>query len=348
MTGSAAAAAAPATDQRPAGAAHEPLLDVRGLSVFFPTPNGEFAAVDRVSFSVGRGETVALVGESGSGKSITSLAVMRLTPAGSRSTAERLALDGVDMATLSERQMRDIRGRRIAMVFQNPMSSLNAVLTIGRQITESLERHLGMGSRAARVRAIELMTLVDIPAPAKLVDAYPHQLSGGMRQRAMIAMSLAAGPDLLIADEPTTALDVTIQAQIMELLARLQRELGMAVLLITHDLGVVAGVASRVYVMYGGRMFEHGSVDDVFGDPAQPYTMGLLDTVRQLTDETTTSLSPIPGQPPTLGPSVTGCAFAPRCSYVIERCRHETPVLRVMGPDRAAACHVAEPRIAEP
>ncbi len=335
----------PLLGARAAQASASPLLDVRELSVFFPTPQGELVAVDRVSFSVGRGETVALVGESGSGKSITSLAVMRLTPPGSRATAERLALDGTDMTALSERAMRDIRGRRIAMVFQNPMSSLNAVLTIGRQITESLERHHDLHGRAARSRAIDLLTMVDVPAPGKLVDAYPHQLSGGMRQRAMIAMSLAAGPELLIADEPRSALDVTIQAQIMELLARLQREMGMAVLLITHDLGVVAGVANRVYVMYGGRILEHGLVEDVFRDPAQPYTMGLLDTVRQLGNEATTRLTPIPGHPPTIGHGVIGCAFAPRCAYVIDRCRQETPALRLMGADRAAACHVAEPRI---
>lgn len=322
-----------------------PLLDVRGLTVTFPSPRGDLVAVDRVSISVGRGETVALVGESGSGKSMTALALMRLTPQGARTTFERFDLGGTDVATLADRAMRDVRGKRIAMIFQNPMSSLNAVLTVGRQITESLERHMGMRGGAARQRAIELLTLVDVPAPGKLVDAYPHQLSGGMRQRAMIAMSLAAGPELLIADEPTTALDVTIQAQIMELLARLQQELGMAVLLITHDLGVVAGVANRVYVMYGGRMFEQGSVEDVFRDAAQPYTMGLLDTVRQLSDESTVSLAPIPGQPPGLGPMLVGCAFAPRCPYVVEVCRNEIPLLRPMGPGREAACHVAQPRV---
>ncbi|MBA2701489.1 MAG: ABC transporter ATP-binding protein [Chloroflexi bacterium] len=329
------------TASRPAEA---PLLDVRGLSVAFPSPRGDLVAVDRVSLSVGRGETVALVGESGSGKSMTALSIMRLTPPGARLSADWLGLDGTDMSKLGEREIRDIRGRRIAMVFQNPMSSLNAVLTIGRQITESLERHMGMRGRTARARAIELLALVDVPAPGRLVDAYPHQLSGGMRQRAMIAMALAAGPELLIADEPTTALDVTIQAQIMELLGRLQREMGMAVLLITHDLGVVAGVANRVYVMYGGRTFEHGQVDDVFRDPAQPYTMGLLDTVRQLSDVSTESLMPIPGHPPGLGPILVGCAFAPRCRFVVDVCREEIPLLRAMGPGRAAACHVAQPR----
>jgi len=330
------------------GASGAALLDVRGLSVTFPSPRGDLIAVDRVSLSVGRGETVALVGESGSGKSMTALAIMRLTPPGARLTADRVDLDGTDMSTLGEREIRDIRGRRIAMVFQNPMSSLNAVLTIGRQITESLERHMNLHGRVARARAIELLSMVDVPAPGKLVDAYPHQLSGGMRQRAMIAMSLAAGPELLIADEPTTALDVTIQAQIMELLGRLQKDMGMAVLLITHDLGVVAGVANRVYVMYGGRMFEHGHVDEIFRDPAQPYTMGLLDTVRQLSDVSTESLVPIPGHPPGLGPLLVGCAFAPRCRFVVDVCRQEIPPLRSMGHDRAAACHVAEPRTAGP
>ncbi len=322
-------------------AAKVPLLEVAGMTVSFPSTNGALIAVDGISFSVDRGETVAIVGESGSGKSMTALATMRLTPPGSRSTAERILLDGTDMSRLSERAMRDIRGRRVAMIFQNPMSSLNPVLTVGRQITESLERHLRMGAKPAKARAIELLALVEVASPARVIGVHPHQLSGGMRQRVMIAMALAGNPDLLIADEPTTALDVTVQAQILELLARLQAATGMAILLITHDLGIVAGVANRVYVMYGGRVMEHGRVADVLHDPVQPYTMGLLSTVRQLGDDRAQRLAPIPGQPPSIGPLLVGCPFASRCSYVIDRCTEETPALRPMGPDRAAACHLA-------
>lgn len=325
----------------------DPLIEVQDLSVVFPRRAGALYAVDSVSYWVGRGETVAIVGESGSGKTMTGLATMGLTPPGSRVTAAKIMLDGVNVFGLGEQEMRDIRGRRIAMIFQNPMSSLNPVLTVGRQITESLERHAELVGKAARKRAIELLEMVEVASPSRVVDGYPHQLSGGMRQRVMIAIGLAGDPDLLIADEPTTALDVTVQAQILELLASLQAATGMALLIITHDLGIVAGVAKRVYVMYGGRVLEHGAVETVFADPAQPYTRGLLNTVRQLGESAESRLDPIRGQPPVIAPKLIGCPFAPRCPLTEDRCRTETPPLRQMGRDWEAACHLAVPRMAD-
>ncbi len=336
--------AADGHDPRPASGgtpALSPLLEVTGLTVSFPSSAGALTAVDGVSFCVNRGETVAIVGESGSGKSMTALATMRLTPPGSEASVESIVLNGTDIALVSGRAMRAIRGRRMAMIFQNPMSSLNPVLTIGRQITESIERHTTIGRKDAQARALELLEMVEVAAPQRVIDGHPHQLSGGMRQRVMIAMALAASPDLLIADEPTTALDVTVQAQVLELLARLQATTGMAVLLITHDLGIVAGVANRVYVMYGGRVMEQGNVADVLRNPMQPYTIGLLSTVRQLGEDRSHRLAPIPGQPPSIGPRLDGCPFAPRCPFVTERCSREIPLLRPMGQDRSAACHVA-------
>ncbi len=318
------------------------LLEVRDLRVSFAAGDTERVAVDGVSLTVRKGQTIALVGESGSGKSLTSLALLRLTPFGSRVSASAVRFEGSDIATLNEGELCNIRGRRIAMVFQNPMSALNPVLTIGHQITEVLSRHLGLRGRRAHDRCVELLKLVEMSDPVERLKQYPHQLSGGMRQRAMIAVALAADPDLLIADEPTTALDVTLQAQIMELLRRLQEELGMGLLLITHDLGVVAEAADEVNVMYAGKIVERADVRTLFHTPAHPYTRALLQTVLDLGSHATTELTPIPGAPPPLGQVPPGCSFAPRCPLVHDRCRQEEPMLRSIGPDQDAACHLAE------
>ncbi len=320
----------------------QPLLEVRDLRVSFGAGDTERVAVHGVSLTIREGETVALVGESGCGKSLTSLALLKLTPGGCQAVAGVLRLAGEDVSALDEDQMSRIRGKRIAMVFQNPMSALNPVLTIGHQITEVLRRHMGLRGKAARARAVELLELVEMPDPAGRVNQYPHQMSGGMRQRAMIAVALSAGPDLLIADEPTTALDVTLQAQVMALLERLQKELGMAVLLISHDLGVVAEVADEVNVMYAGRIVERADARTLFNEPAHPYTRALLQTVRDLESPDTVDLAPIPGAPPTLGQVIPGCSFAPRCPLVFDRCHVESPPLRPVGDNHEAACHVAE------
>ncbi len=319
-----------------------PLLEVDGLQVSFGSGRSERRAVDGVSLTVHAGRTVALVGESGSGKSLTALAVLKLAPPGAQISAGTLRFDNVDLATRGDEQMRAIRGRRIGMVFQNPMSSLNPVLTIGHQIIEVLKRHLGLRGRAARDRAVELLKLVEMPDPVRRLRQYPHQLSGGMQQRAMIAMALAAGPDLLIADEPTTALDVTLQAQIMDLLARLQDELGMALVLISHDLGVVAETADEVNVMYAGKVVERGNARSIFHQAAHPYTRALLQTVLALHSVDDIDLHPIPGSPPSLGQISAGCSFAPRCPLAYERCTAEEPRLRTIGPNHEASCHLAE------
>jgi len=316
-----------------------PLLEVQDLSVHFDTEDGIVIAVDGVSFALAPGETLGIVGESGSGKSVTSLAIMRLikTPPG-RIASGAISFEELDLVAASDEAMRDLRGKDVAMIFQDPMTSLNPVLTIGRQITEALELHLGMDPRAARLRAIELLALVGIPSPERRIDDYPHQFSGGMRQRAMIAMAVSCNPKLLIADEPTTALDVTIQAQILELIDRLRRELGMAVIIITHDLGVVAGMADRVFVMYAGRVVESGPTEAIFGDPRMPYTIGLLRSIPRLDDPDDHQLAPIPGTPAGPGQRRDCCAFAPRCGYVQDVCREGVPPLREVGPARHAAC----------
>ncbi|MGB4136066.1 MAG: ABC transporter ATP-binding protein [Microbacterium sp.] len=308
------------------------LLEVEGLTTEFRTRGGTVRAVDDVSFRVDRGETLALVGESGCGKSVTAQSIMRLVaaPAG-RITAGEIRFDGRDLLTLSEREMRGVRGRGIGMIFQDPMSSLNPVLTIGRQITESLRLHLGMSAEAARRRAIELLDSVGIPAPDTRLAAYPHQLSGGMRQRVMIAIALACKPSLILADEITTALDVTIQAQILDLLKELTSESGTAVLFITHDLGVVADVAERVNVMYAGQIVERAATRDLFRDPRMPYTWGLLGSVPRLDEARRTSLTPIEGQPPDLRAPQTGCRFSPRCRYRRDECDVSPPGLEPLG-----------------
>jgi oligopeptide/dipeptide ABC transporter ATP-binding protein len=316
------------------------LLDVRNLQTHFLTRAGVVRAVDGVSWDVQEGETVALVGESGCGKSVTALSIMRLVaPPAGRIMGGQVLFKGRDLLTLSEEGMRHVRGREIGMVFQEPMTSLNPVLSIGRQLTEGLEIHLGMSAADARKRAEELLSLVGIPDPARRLRQYPHQFSGGMRQRMMIAMALACNPSLVLADEPTTALDVTIQAQILELMKDLSRRLGVAMLIITHNLGVVARYADRVNVMYAGRIIERGTAHDIYHTPRHPYTLGLLRSVPRLDEPRRARLAPIEGQPPDLTRLPAGCAFAPRCAFRVERCTHEAPPLAPIGtPGHVSAC----------
>ena len=307
------------------------LLEVRDLRTSFQTAAGLVRAVDGVSWSIEPGETVALVGESGCGKSVSALSVMRLVsePAGRIESGEIL-YKGRDLLRLSEEEMRGVRGREIAMVFQEPMTSLNPVLTIGRQLTEGLEIHLGMDPAAAQARAMELLGMVGISDAKRRLAQYPHHFSGGMRQRMMIAMALACNPSLILADEPTTALDVTIQAQILELMRDLSRRLGVAMLIITHNLGVVARYADRVNVMYAGRIIERGTAAEIYAHPRHPYTLGLLRSVPRLDEPMRAKLDPIEGQPPDLTRLPPGCAFAPRCAYRVERCG-EMPALEACG-----------------
>ena len=320
------------------------LLDVQSLQTHFSTSGGVVRAVDGVSWDVQEGETVALVGESGCGKSVSALSVMRLVaaPAG-RIVGGRILFKGRDLLTLSEEEMRRLRGREIAMIFQEPMTSLNPVLTIGRQLTEGLEIHLGMEPKAARTRAAELLSMVGISDPERRLPQYPHQFSGGMRQRMMIAMALACNPSLILADEPTTALDVTIQAQILELLKDLSRRLGVAMLIITHNLGVVARYADRVNVMYAGRIIERSTARELYANPRHPYTLGLLKSVPRLDVPRRQRLDPIEGQPPDLTRLPPGCAFGPRCAFRVERCAAEIPSLRpIDAVGHVTACWEAE------
>jgi oligopeptide/dipeptide ABC transporter ATP-binding protein len=320
------------------------LLEVQSLQTHFSTSGGVVRAVDGVSWDVQEGETVALVGESGCGKSVSALSVMRLVaaPAG-RIIGGRILFKGRDLLALSEEEMRRLRGREIAMIFQEPMTSLNPVLTIGRQLTEGLEIHLGMQTAAARRRAAELLAMVGIPDPARRLPQYPHQFSGGMRQRMMIAMALACNPSLILADEPTTALDVTIQAQILELLKDLSRRLGVAMLIITHNLGVVARYADRVNVMYAGRIVERGTARELYANPCHPYTLGLLKSVPRLDVPRRQRLDPIDGQPPDLTRLPPGCSFGPRCAFRVERCVAEIPSLRSIDASaHVTACWEAE------
>ena len=308
------------------------LLEVKDLQTHFLTRGGVVRAVDGVSWDVEEGETVALVGESGCGKSVTALSIMRLVaaPAG-RIVGGHIVFKGRDLLTLSEDEMRRVRGREIGMIFQEPMTSLNPVLTIGRQLTEGLEIHLEMSGDEAKRRAAELLGTVGIPDPARRLSQYPHQFSGGMRQRMMIAMALACDPALVLADEPTTALDVTIQAQILELMKGLARRLGVAMLIITHNLGEVARYADRVNVMYAGRIIERGTARELYGQPRHPYTLGLLRSVPRLDEPRRARLAPIEGQPPDLTRLPPGCAFAPRCAFRVERCATEVPPLEPVG-----------------
>jgi peptide/nickel transport system ATP-binding protein len=320
------------------------LLEVEDLQVHFRTPEGINRAVDGVSFYVKEGETLAIVGESGCGKSVTSMSLMRLVPEPPGRVAGSIRFAGNELLQLSEREMRGIRGDDISMIFQEPMTSLNPVLTVGRQIRETLRMHQGLDKRAAEARAIEMLTLVGIPEPKRRVREYPHQLSGGMRQRVMIAMALACHPKLLIADEPTTALDVTIQAQILKLMLDLKRRVGAAIILITHDLGVVAEIAERVMVMYAGRKVEEAPVAELFGSPRHPYTQGLLGAVPRLGSSLAGSakrLAEIPGQVPDLKKPVQGCVFAGRCSFATDLCRQFAPGLEPKAPRHIVACHYA-------
>lgn len=315
------------------------LLEVKNLKTQFFTQDGVVHAVNGISYSVDAGETVAIVGESGSGKSVGVMSLIRLIPQPPGKIVDgEVWFDGQDLLKLSEDQLRHVRGNRIAMIFQDPMTSLNPVLTIGRQITEALELHLNMNREQSRKRAVELLELVGIPGAASRLDDYPHQFSGGMRQRVMIAMGLSCDPQLLIADEPTTALDVTIQAQIVDLVTRLKTELGMAVIWITHDLGVVAGMAQRVLVMYSGFIVEEGPVNQIYSQPRHPYTLGLLRSIPRLDLGRQKRLIPIEGLPPDLLEAPARCPFAPRCAFAIEKCLQENPPLELVAPDHKAAC----------
>jgi peptide/nickel transport system ATP-binding protein len=314
------------------------LLDVRNLRTSFFTPKGEARAVDGISFTIDPGQTLGLVGESGCGKTMTALSVLRLIPPAGRIAGGEILFDGHDLLQLSEPAMRHLRGNAIAMIFQEPMSSLNPVFTVGNQIAEAVRLHQGLGRRAAYEKAIEMLKLVEIPEAERRVDEYPHQLSGGMRQRVMIAMALSCHPRLLIADEPTTALDVTIQAQILDLLASLQRRFGMALILVTHDLGVVAERADEVAIMYAGRIVERAPVRDIFARPLHPYTRGLLRSIPKVGDQKTRRLEAIPGLVPDLLGLPSGCHFRDRCARAISRCTAIDPVLEELQPTRWVAC----------
>jgi len=314
------------------------LLSIEGLRTEFRTANGGVAAVDGVSLSVAKGKTLGIVGESGCGKSMLSLSVMRLVPQPGRTTAGRVMFDGQDLLSLPPAAMRDIRGNRIAMIFQEPMTSLNPVFTVGDQITEAMRAHDRTASAGAlKAKAVAALERVRIPAPARRFDEYPHQMSGGMRQRVMIAMALACEPDLLIADEPTTALDVTVQAQILDLLRDLQAQTGMAIILITHDLGVVAEMADEVAVMYAGKVVERASGTDIFDDPQHPYTLGLLGSIPKI-EETRDRLLAIEGAVPAPFALPSGCRFHPRCVFAMPACSNEIPELRDLGGGHLASC----------
>jgi peptide/nickel transport system ATP-binding protein len=325
----------------------EPLLAVEDLRTHFFTRDGVVRAVDGVSLAIAGGETLAVVGESGCGKSVTALSILRLVPSPpGRIVSGRIRFEGRDLLALGEAEMRAIRGNEISMIFQEPMTSLNPVLSVARQIGETLVLHQRLDARAAKARAIEMLRLVRIAEPERRARQYPHELSGGMRQRVMIAMALACHPKLLIADEPTTALDVTIQAQILDLMRDLKSAIGAAILLITHDLGVVAEMAQRVIVMYAGRKVEEAPVRDLFRHPRHPYTQGLLASVPRLGATLGRAVPPplaeIPGVVPSLREAIIGCAFAPRCAYATERCRAEAPLLEAKRPGHLAACFESE------
>ncbi|HLV73761.1 MAG TPA: ABC transporter ATP-binding protein [Vulgatibacteraceae bacterium] len=316
-----------------------PLLEIEDLVVEFDGDEETVRAVDGAGYAVAPGETLGVVGESGSGKSVTAMSALGLIKPPGRIVSGRIVFDGTDLRALPPRELRRLRGGRMAMIFQDPMTALNPVMTVGAQIREALRLHRpDMSRAAARERAVELLELVGVPGAERRLKQYPHEFSGGMRQRAMIAMAIANDPDLLIADEPTTALDVTVQAQVLDLIRLTRRETGAATVLITHDLGVVAELADRVVVMYAGRVVEHGPVAEIFESPRHPYTRGLLDSLPDL-DGDVGDLTPIPGSPPTPGEVPRGCAFAPRCPMARARCREERPEPAQSGPGRGSACH---------
>jgi len=331
---------------------NRPLLQIENLQTHFGTIDGVVRAVEGVSFHINAGETLAVVGESGCGKSVTAMSILRLIPEPPGKMAGAIRFMGDNLLEKTEAEMRDIRGNSISMIFQEPMTSLNPVLTVGRQIGETLVLHQGMNAQQAEAKAVEMLTLVGIPEPARRVREYPHQLSGGMRQRVMIAMALACNPKLLIADEPTTALDVTIQAQILDLMRDLKTRMGSAIMLITHDLGVVAEMAERVVVMYAGRKVEEGGVVQIFGNPRHPYTRGLLGSVPKLGSSLEEGhgrekLAEIAGLVPSLKQRIVGCAFAGRCDRVTDVCRQVTPAIEEKSPGHWAACHHSPREIQE-
>jgi len=330
-----------AVSSAPPAAAGTPLLEVDNLSTYFDTVSGTVRSVDGVSYRVEAGRTLGVVGESGCGKSVTALSILRLvpTPPG-RYAGGQVRYRGTNLLALTEKQMRQIRGNRISMIFQEPMTSLNPVLTVGRQIAETVMVHQGASRRDAYRRAEEMLRLVQIAEPERRVHEYPHQLSGGMRQRVMIALALACNPEVLIADEPTTALDVTIQAQIIDLLRSLQQKLGMGIVMITHDLGVVAECCDRVVVMYAGRKVEEAPVAELFDRPLHPYTRALMASMPSM-NTSAERLAEIPGMVPAPSELGQGCSFAPRCAYATERCRRETPGLDAHGADHVVACFEA-------
>ncbi|MFQ5860995.1 MAG: ABC transporter ATP-binding protein [Dehalococcoidia bacterium] len=319
------------------------LLEVKGLKTYFYTEEGVVKAVDGVSFDLQEGETLGLVGESGCGKSVSALSLMRLIPNPPGKILEgEVIFDGVNLLKIDDEEMRHIRGKEIAMVFQEPMTSLNPVLTIGRQLTEALELHLHMDRQAAQRRSLELLEMVGIPDVERRLPQYPHQFSGGMRQRVMIAMALSCNPKLILADEPTTALDVTIQAQILELMKELTTRLGVALVIITHNLGVVARYSDRVNVMYAGKIIERSTAREVYKNPRHPYTLGLLKSVPRLDMPKKEHLDPIEGQPPDLISLDQGCSFRERCRYAIEKCAQEFPPLAPVGDNHYSACWIAD------
>ncbi|RIK39835.1 MAG: peptide ABC transporter ATP-binding protein [Chloroflexi bacterium] len=317
----------------------EPLLEVKNLRTQFFTQDGVVRAVDDVSFDIMPGETLGIVGESGCGKSITAMSIMRLIPSPpGKIVSGTINFQGEDILTMSDEEIRSIRGNKIAMIFQDPMTSLNPVLSINRQISETLELHMGMSKSQSRQRAIELLRMVGIPNAEERVDQYPHQFSGGMRQRVMIAMALSCNPSLLIADEPTTALDVTIQAQILDLMRNLQTEHNTALMLITHDLGVVAGMTDRINVMYAGHVVETASTEELFANPRHPYTVGLLNSIPRLDAQRKAKLDPIRGLPPDLIDLPDMCPFLPRCDYARDKCEQQNPPLMDVGAAHRSAC----------
>ncbi len=330
----------------------KPVLDVRGLTTVFRTRRGEIHAVNNVSFHLRKGELLGVVGESGSGKSVTMMSLLGLLPSPpAENRGGEVLLGGGDLLRLSPAELRQVRGRKVGFVFQDPMTSLNPVFTVGMQIMEPLRLHLGLDGARARARAQELLELVGIPDAGRRLDDYPHQFSGGMRQRVMIAIALACDPEVLIADEPTTALDVTIQAQILELVKELRRKLGMAIVWITHDLGVVAGIADRVMVMYGGQVVEHAPVEQLFADPRHPYTRALLQTIPSHGKERAARLRVIEGQPPMLTAAPVACPFRDRCAEAMEVCARRNPARRALdgaaiGQGHDVACHWDAPQTA--
>jgi len=322
----------------------EPVLQVKGLKTQFFTDDGVVQAVDDISFDLHAGETLGIVGESGCGKSVTALSILRLVQEPGRIVAGQILFRGDDLVTMPEEEVRHIRGKDIAMIFQDPLSSLNPVLRVGFQIAEAIEAHERIPGKVALGRAVQLLKQVRIPAAESRVRDYPHQFSGGMRQRAMIAMALANSPSILIADEPTTALDVSVQAQILELLRDLNEDLKTAIILITHNMGVVAGLCSRVIVMYAGRIVEHGPVERIFKNPQHPYTWSLLQSMPRLDSDRRKRLVSIEGLPPDLIAPPSGCRFNPRCQFKIGRCLHDDPPLMEVSPEQEAACWVTMDR----